>query len=154
MESLLFEIPCSNFSCLIELQGASASVQSPDRNVSNLTGKADRSVPKPESPMASPISDDVAKGGSPAKVLSRESAGNHENATFQGGASEEAIVAPHMQGLWDEGDIDVQEPWRESSTEVDQASWQDRKQKLDLEEVERTTRQEDTELGIFRPDEL
>ncbi len=44
--------------------------------------------------------------------------------------------------------------YRESTMELDRDTWGQEREVGLGEEVEPTTRQEDTELGIFRPDEL
>lgn len=54
----------------------------------------------------------------------------------------------------DEPEADVIEPEKESSTKINEAAWQEKGRQSDLHEPDQTTRQEDTELGIFRPDEL
>ena len=68
---------------------------------------------------------------------------------------EEAVKAPLPSGsLWDDSDAELQEPLTETSTQLERDSWQDTERKPSLESSEQPTRQEDTELGIFRPDEL
>ena len=61
---------------------------------------------------------------------------------------------PSSTALWDDSDAEVQEPLSESSTELDRESWQNKEMPISLDSSEQPSRQEDTELGIFRPDEL
>ena len=69
--------------------------------------------------------------------------------------SDEAVKAPPSSGgVWDDADAEVQEPLSESSTELDRDSWQNKERPSRVDSTEQPSRQEDTELGIFRPDEL
>ena len=71
-----------------------------------------------------------------------------------GSASGEAVLGPSMNTLWNEADVEYQEPLSETSTQLEKDAWGQNGNRQDTDKSEQTSRQEDTELGIFRPDEL
>ena len=59
------------------------------------------------------------------------------------------------QGFWDEGEAEIHEPISETASVLDADSWNGTQRSSDRSEHEgQPSRQEDTELGIFRPEEL
>lgn len=80
---------------------------------------------------------------------------NEASMSAEPSAGDKAIRAPPSSvSMWDDPEVEVQEPLSESSTELDRDSWQDTQRKTSIDSAEQPSRQEDTELGIFRPDEL
>ena len=85
----------------------------------------------------------------------RANTANQASMSAEPSAGDEAIRAPpSSKSVWDDSEVEVQEPMSESSTELDRDSWQDTQRKTSVDSAEQPSRQEDTELGIFRPDEL
>lgn len=69
-------------------------------------------------------------------------------------AAGKAVLGLSANTAWDEADLDYQEPVSETTTQLDKDAWSDKGKERSTGKVEQTTRQEDTELGIFRPGEL
>ena len=100
---------------------------------------------------------EASKGSqqNPAGLIEDTTPRQTDTATIMSQASDEVEKPPPSSGvLWDDSDAEVQEPLSESSIKLDRESWQDKQRTRSLERAEQPSRQEDTELGIFRPDEL
>ena len=65
---------------------------------------------------------------------------------------EETLPASAMPDNWDSTDVEYSEPVSDTNTVLPEEAWMGARPSF--ERVGPTTRQEDTELGIFRPDEL
>ena len=65
---------------------------------------------------------------------------------------EESLPATAMPDDWDSTDVEYSEPVSDTNTVLPEDAWTGARPSF--ERVGPTTRQEDTELGIFRPDEL
>lgn len=104
---------------------------------------------------AQQVGDAAQSGSSVSQADASQAAVQSSNSSSGvGSPNDEASIAPPVQGLWNEEDLEVQEPVSETSTALDQESWGEKNKKPSLKGEGQTTRQEDTELGIFRPDEL